>query len=276
MNGEQEKKRNHRKYSVYSFLIPFMLTLIMIVGLYFFLIFIEPQSMLNPFPPAPQKEAVAPEQVSFVLTQTATFKIENTTTPTQTPSPSLTPTEVKPEATSTATRKISPTTSPTADSAVIVFNPVASGTHPVQLFYTPTPTPQTGYIYPFVLVKEPRFKASPYNDFVPNPIINCNWIGVGGQVFDILGEPLPGIQVRLGGIINEEEIEYEYTLSGDALIFGLSGYEFKLGNKTFYNPASIFIQLIDKDGLPLSAKAHFSTTDHCTQNWIEIDFIQVR
>lgn len=276
METHQKKniKRNYQR--IFSFFTTFFITLLVALVIYFLLIFAEPQSIINPFPPATPINSISQNEVACALTQTIAFEYQFTPTPSITPTTSITSTKSTPTNPIIHSPDITASVTPTMDKAAVEIYLVSTGIHPDQLFYTPTPTPKVGYLYPFILVKEPRFSEAPYNEFVENPLLNCNWLGVGGQVFDILGNPLPGINIRLGGISDEEAFEYRYTDSGDSIIFGDSGYEFKLGNKPVYSPPTRWIQLLDEEGLPLSAKVHFSTTGHCTQNWIVIDFKQVQ
>ena len=276
MRNQQIKKSKRANQLVYSFFTTFFIILLVAIVIYFLFIFSEPQSILNPFPPIAPKSSISQNEVSLALTQTIAIQNQFTPTSSITPTASCTSTESIPATLITPSPSVVSTTIPTADKSVMEIHFVSTNIHPDQIFYTPTPTPKVGYLYPFILVKEPRFNESPYNEFAENPILNCNWLGVGGQVFDILGNPLTGIKLRLGGFSVEEEFEFRYTKSGNSIIFGDSGYEFELGNKPVYSPPVKWVQLIDEEGLPLSAKVHFSTTGHCTQNWIVIDFIQVR
>ncbi|MCD4753438.1 MAG: hypothetical protein K8R40_10235 [Anaerolineaceae bacterium] len=275
--GNQQIKKTKRTYQrIFSFFTAFFIILLAAMVIYFLLIFAEPQSILNLFPPATSKNSISQNEIALALTQTIAIENQFTPIPSITPTASCTATKNTPTNIFVHSPDTSASITPTMDKAVAEIQFVSTDIHPDQIFYTPTPTPKTGYLYSFILVKEPRFYESPYNEFAENPILNCNWLGVGGQVFDILGQPLSGLNIRLGGFSDEEEFEYRYTKSGDSIIFGDSGYEFELGDKPVYSPPSKWIQLIDEEGLPLSAKVHFSTTGHCTQNWIMIDFIQVK
>jgi len=276
MENQQVKKTKRIYQGIFPFFTTFFIILLIAIVIYFLLIFVEPQSILNPFPPATPKNSISQNEVALALTQTIAIENQFTPIPSNTLTASCTATNSAPTNAITHSPDTTPSITPTIDKAVAEINIISTDIHPDQIFYTPTPTPKVGYLYPFILVNEPRFNESPYNEFAENPILECNWLGVGGQVFDILGNPLTGIKIRLGGFSVDEEFEFRYTKSGDSIIFGDSGYEFELGDKPVYSPSGKWVQLIDKEGLPLSAKVHFSTTGHCTQNWIKIDFKQVR
>jgi hypothetical protein len=147
---------------------------------------------------------------------------------------------------------------------------------PDAIFRTVTPTSVTGYLYPFILVHEPYMKESPYNDNVSNPLLNCNWVGVAGQVFDIFEQPLEGVYIRLSGSIDGIEIKQQTMQSGDANLLGEAGFEFFIADKPYTSQYALWLQIVDEYGEPLSAKAHFNTSVHCTQNLIQIDFIKVK
>lgn len=276
MENQQVRKTKRTYQWIFPFFTIFFIILLVVIVIYFLLIFAEPQSILNPFPPATPKNSISQNEVALALTQTIAIENQFTPIPSITPTASCTATKSVPTNVITPSPGTSASITPTMDKTVAEIHFLSTDIHPDQIFYTPTPTPKIGYLYSFVLLKEPRFNESPYNEFAENPILNCNWLGIGGQVFDILGNPLTGIKIRLGGFSVDEEFEFRYTKSGDSIIFGDSGYEFELGDKPVYSPPVKWVQLIDEEGLPLSAKVHFSTTGHCTQNWIMIDFIQVR
>ncbi|MFM8321574.1 MAG: hypothetical protein ACKOC5_11725, partial [Chloroflexota bacterium] len=138
---------------------------------------------------------------------------------------------------------------------------------------TPTlpPTPSGGYPYE---VRQGSPKAIP-NIYYPE--LGCNWMGVGGQVVDRNDAPVTGLMVRLGGqapgIVLEENT---FTLTGVALNYGRSGYEFKLGDAPVPSKDVLWVQLVGQDGIPLSDKVYFQTYVACEQNLIIIDFKQVR
>jgi hypothetical protein len=66
------------------------------------------------------------------------------------------------------------------------------------------------------------------------------------------------------------------SLTGLALSYGRSGYEFTLANQPIATRNQLWLQLISQEGSPLSAQVFFDTYESCEQNLIIIDFVQVR
>jgi hypothetical protein len=101
-------------------------------------------------------------------------------------------------------------------------------------------------------------------------------MGVGGQVVDMNGAPVTGLIIRLGGDLPGIKIpDHFITLTGVAINYGRSGYEFKLADKPVASKKSLWLQLVNQAGGPLSDKLFFDTYDDCEKNLIIIDFKQV-
>jgi len=110
-----------------------------------------------------------------------------------------------------------------------------------------------------------------------HPELGCEWMGVGGQVVDLSDAPVTGLIVRLGGRLPGVKIEENtISLTGVALNYGRSGYEFKLADQPIASQGLLWVQLINQSGVPISEKVYFDTFDSCTQNLILIDFKQTR
>jgi hypothetical protein len=210
------------------------------------LIYADPNSALNPFPPPTmpplmQLPTATPTDVVYVLpaTWTATFTIEPSATLTPSPTSTLPPT-------------------------------------PTPITITPSPTiqlpPPTGG-YPFQ-IRQGNPKAIPN---IYHPELGCNWMGVGGQVIDLSNAPVIGLIIKLGGQLPGVSFpEDQISLTGVALSYGRSGYEFTLANKPKASQGQVWVQLISQAGGPLSEKIVFDTYDSCEQNLTIIDFVQVR
>jgi hypothetical protein len=212
----------------------------------FVLIYTNPYSAYNPFPPPTmpppmQLPSATPTDVVYELPPTWTPTTTFTPTDTQTPEPSAT-----------------------------LFDT------PTPITITPSPTasatpPPGGY--PFE-VRTGNPKAIPN---IYHPELGCNWMGVGGQVLDLSNAPVIGLIIRLGGGLPGVDIpENMISLTGLALSYGRSGYEFKLADKPINSRGTLWLQLLSQAGGPLSEKVPFYTYDNCEQNLIIVDFIQVR
>lgn len=177
-----------------------------------------------------------------VVTATPTFTVTWTRIPTRTvtPSPSATSTAT---ATSTLTRTPTPTITPTA-----TLEPL-----------------------PFIRKGEPETLSSA----LIRPELDCGWLVVAGQVWDLQDTPLMGLTLHLSGRLDDKEID-AYTLSGSAPAYGDSGYEFALEGLVVNSEDTLFIQLVDTNGLPLSHPYPVQTFADCQKNLILVNFKQVR
>jgi hypothetical protein len=66
------------------------------------------------------------------------------------------------------------------------------------------------------------------------------------------------------------------TLTGTALVLGESGYIFDLATHPIASSQALWIQLVDEAGLPLSEKVYLVTYDSCEQNFVLVNWHQVR
>ncbi len=213
----------------------------------FVLIFTNPQSPINPFPP-PTATATAPlgTPTEAVVAMPPTWTPTATVPPTETPVP-------------TPTNTLAPTPTP------ITLTPTPSDTPP------PPTVPAAGYPYE---VRQGSPKAIPNINY---PELGCNGMWVGGQVLDQNENPVTGLIVRLGGKVSGLRLEENtFTLTGVAENYGRAGYEFKLGEAPLPSENALWVQLVAQNGTPLSDQVYFSTYLDCDKNLIIIDFKQVR
>ncbi|MEE9600050.1 MAG: hypothetical protein V3V66_06275 [Anaerolineales bacterium] len=210
-----------------------------VVILLFALIFINPQSGLNPLPP----------------TTIPALVLTNTPTPT-------------PEGILPATW--TPTTAPT-------IAPTIAPTKTQIPSDTPEPTPEETPIPTANLESGTSFsvqEGSPsHTENSLHPESGCNWLGIAGQVFDSEGLPVSGILVESGGMLGEIEIS-GITLTGMAPVYGDGGFEIVLRDSPVSSDGDIWIQLLDQANLPLSEKIYLQTYDSCDSNLVKINFAQ--
>lgn len=212
----------------------------------FVIIFINPYSSLNLFPPP-------------------TLPVANTM-------PTLTPTAIQalPATwTATVTATATPTLTPTKTNT-----PIPSATPTLQFTATQTPTGTLAIVeLPFdVGMGSPVALAS----LTFHPEAGCNWLGVAGQALDMSGAPLTtGLVIKLGGVLGG--VEKDFTgLTGTAPQYGEAGYEIVLASKPIASTQTLWVQLLDPAGLSLSPKIYFDTFESCDQNLIMINFQQLR
>ena len=110
--------------------------------------------------------------------------------------------------------------------------------------------------------------------YFPHPELQCNWMGVGGQVFGLDSKPMTGLILELRGELANQAIT-QLSLSGSAPAWGPSGYEFQLANQPIASDGTLWIQLFDVQGMPLSDKIYFTTYGDCLKNSIMINLQQI-
>ena len=112
---------------------------------------------------------------------------------------------------------------------------------------------------------------------IPNfahPESGCNWMGVGGQIFDYEGKPMVKLLVRLTGNLEGKNINY-VALTGGAINLGSGGYEFKLADQPLDTKGGFQITILDERGEPISQPFSFDTYNDCNKNFTLINFTQV-
>lgn len=215
-----------------------LLLVILIMGLvaFFVIIFIDPGSALNPFPPIP-----LPTLMSF-------------------PNGDITPSSASPATQSTVSVIATQTASLT-----LVPSPT-----PMQTWTTVTPgNPSDPSGMPFQTTID--HVVSTYY----HPEAGCNWMGVAGQVVDINNAPLQYLGIHIYGTLAGTAVDYT-SVSGTAPIYGKAGFEFYLGDQALASSNSLTIQLTDQQNLPLSEPIPLVTFSDCSKNLVLIRFKQVR
>jgi hypothetical protein len=101
--------------------------------------------------------------------------------------------------------------------------------------------------------------------------LTCSWQGVGGTVDDQNSSPIIGIVVRLAGTLDGKSVELT-TVSGISPEYGKSGFEFVLGETPVDSRDTIYVQLLDQAGLPLSDRIYIDTFNDCDRNLVLVRF----
>lgn len=218
-----------------------------VVAIIFLMIFFNPYAGVNPFPPP-----TLPVAISM---PTLTPTPREVLPPTWTPEPTLSPTVTStPRPTATPTPTVTPfslfTSTPTEGSS-----PGEGGNEE----------------FSFALAQGSPSPISSVN-FLPNE--GCNWMGVAGQVLDLSGSPVNAQVIELGGLIEGRFVQ-ETSITGVAP-FLQNGYEFELTREPVASNNTLWVQLLDQYGLPMSDKIFFQTYDDCDRNLVIINFRQVR
>ncbi len=215
--------------SILTLLITFCL------GVYFVLVFLFPDSALNPLQPN-QADPFAP------------------------PTPTITPLQLEPTWTNTPLPIVTetPTLLPT-----FTLQPSAT---PFSLV-PPTKTP--------TITATPKAPFSATISYIDSTIIHpeaaCNWQGIYGTVLDVNNADMLYLTVRLTGLYNGKT-KSEQTVSGMFPSNGKSGFEFFLGTVPIASKGELYIQLFDQAGLPLSGTIYLDTYNDCTKNLTLVRF----
>ena len=201
---------------------------------YFVMIFLNPGSSFNIFPPGGRGPRVptattTPIQLQATWTASPTLQL----TPSNTPRPTFTP-----FFTSTSFSLVPPTKTP-----------------------KPSPTPKA----PFTATTQQ------VESTVIHPDLACNWAGIGGTVVDANGSHIVGTVVVLRGTLDGKTIE-QPTVTGINKEYGQSGFEFVIGNAPVESRGTLYVQLVDLQNVPLSDKVVINTSGDCTKNLVLVRF----
>jgi hypothetical protein len=192
---------------------------------------------------------------TFTFTPSATATATNTPTDTPTTAPSATITDT-PGPTNTPSDTPTPSISPTP-------SPTFTPTGPTETF-TPSLSPFLYDLRDGQVILSTNFANS----------AGCAWQGIGGQVFDAVGNeingPVSGLQVHIfGGGIDR------FVAVGSNSIYGLlSGWEQAVDNKI--NANIYFVELQTTAGTVVSPRVEVGFPADCSQNVALVRFIQTR
>jgi hypothetical protein len=243
--GEAAPSRSGMVWNVLTVLV---LLAAVLIGVVFLIVFVKPNIGINPFPP--------PEMPVRIILDTPTPTPKSVLPPTWTPTASPVPVE-------TSTPVPTSTPLPTQEEVLedegdeVDDDEVITGDFPVVLHDgSPQYIPATSF----------------------HPDVGCNWMGVAGQVIDVNGAPVQGLIVEVGGSLDGENIGNPTILqaTGLATAYGEAGFEVKLADEPIESFGSVWIQVLDQAGLPLSERISFFTFDDCEKNLIIIYFKQIR
>ncbi len=208
------------------------------VAAVFVYLFVSPSTPLSPLQPEMPTAFVLPSAT------TTPIQLEATWTPTfvmGTDTATLAPT-ITLEPSSTPISLVPPTKTPTA-----------------------TATPKAPY----------SVTVSAIDGTIIHPDLGCNWTGIGGTVVDASGAPVLYRTLRLTGSFDGKPVD-KLTVSGTALDYGQSGFEFVLGTAPLASSKTLTLQLLDQGGLPLADNVYVVTYNDCKKNLILVRYKENR
>ena len=220
-----------------------LLVTVCVIG-YFVLVFINPNMPLNPFPPPP---------TPFLFPTATITPIQLPATWTATNPPQVTATDTPPP---------TYTLMPTGTSFSLI---------------PPTQTPKVK------VSATPNVPFSATVQYIASTIIHpeagCNWFGIGGTVSDSSGADIISMVIRLSGTLNGQSVPTNsVTVSGLYKAYGGSGFEFNLGNILDLTTVpvnsnhTLYLQVLDQAGLPLSDNIYVNTYSDCSKNLVLVRF----
>lgn len=106
------------------------------------------------------------------------------------------------------------------------------------------------------------------------PETGCNWEGVGGQVFDLNGQPVSDLVIRVYGLYEEQPF-YANVLTGVSKSFGPGGYEYQFGSSPLTSDGEITLQVFNLAGQALSTPVSLSTWGTCEGNLMIVNFKEI-
>lgn len=224
------------------------------VGGAYVALFLNPQSAWNPWPPATYAPTLGPP----TATATPNIYLPPTWTPTSSVGMALPDTPTPPP----ASTPVPPP--PTAEEPLPTATAVAMA----------TTTPDSASFASFdVQPSTPIGMVAWFN--LPTP--GCNYMGVGGQVFDFQGAPKNGLIVRLGGMLEGQSIDSIDALTRADAPTGPGGYLFDLAAKPIASDKTLWVQLFDpQTGEPLSESLYLTTYDQCEANLVLVNWRQMK
>ncbi len=231
---DRPQRRSSPPFSLWDTLSVVVLLATFGIGGYFLLIFVNPTTPLNPLPPLPPISIPTATVTPLGLPPTWTpTPISGTDTPTLVPTITLLPSP-------TPFSLIPPTATP-----------------------SPTATPKAAFSATVNAIE---------SILIPHLAEKgCNWQGVAGTVDDANNSPIIGMVVRLVGTLNGRPVNMT-TVSGVAPDYGKSGWELALGTTPLSSEKTLYVQLLDQAGLPLSDNVYLTTYNDCKKNLILVRF----
>ncbi|HVO41405.1 MAG TPA: hypothetical protein VMT34_02225 [Aggregatilineales bacterium] len=226
--------------------------LILTVGVvaYSILLYANPQSVLNPFPPA------TPQVILVIPTDPPTNTPTKTFTPlpaTYTPIPSLTPSF-------TATI---PTNTPTAS-----YTPVIAVARTAPPGATRPPARTAATVHPQYTLSQFPFTVNPVHYVANTTKEGCNWQSIVITALDLEDKPAKGVVAHVSQPPNLDEYDplNQHSQIGD------NTFEVLLGSTP--RDDQYTIQLVNRTGGPISDLVTVPTKSACDQNVVVVTFVQ--
>lgn len=239
---DRPQQKTAQSLQVWDILSIVVLLITACIGAYFLLVFLNPNIPANPFPPQRLTANLIPTATITPISMPATWTPSATPyiPPTDTPLPSFTPVFTQtPFSLVPPTATLKPSSTP-----------------------KPSATPKAPYFAKVEYIASSKYR----------PEFGCNWLGVAGIVLDKNGAHHIYVQVLLIGTLGSESIN-NITVSGTApQYYGASGFEFQLATTPKDSSKTLYLQLRDQGGMPLSENIYINTYNSCDKNMVFVTF----
>lgn len=162
--------------------------------------------------------------------------------------------------------------SPTETVAIVVEETQAP---PATSGVTATPeATSTATPFPYKLqVLNPHYMVN-----FTHPELGCDWLGIGGQIFNKEGVVQKNIIIKVEGELMGSPVIEEMTMPlaepDIDIAYGPGGFELTLANSPVESDSTLWVQLFNLDGVPLSEKIYLITYDDCQKNLLIMNFIE--
>ena len=155
--------------------------------------------------------------------------------------------------------------------SVVPETPLPTGTSAAtaapEATFTSTP-------FPYKLqVLNPHYLAN-----FTHPELGCDWLGIGGQIFNREGVVQKDIIIKVEGeLLGSPAIEGMTMPLAEPdidIFYGPGGYELTLADSPAESDSTLWVQLFSLDGTPLSEEIYLVTYDDCNRNLLLLNFIE--
>ena len=115
--------------------------------------------------------------------------------------------------------------------------------------------------------------------YIPNftrPEAGCDWLGIGGQIFNREGAVQKDILIKIGGEVAGSSVVEEITMPLAEpeidIAYGPGGYELTVALSPADSESTLWIQLFSLQGTPLTEQIYLDTYDDCQKNLLLMNF----
>ena len=233
---DKPQKKSTPKLGMWDILSIVVLILTACIAGYYAMVFASPNIILNPFSPMRLEANLPPTLIPTATSLPATWTPSATPfiPPTDTPRPTFTP----------------------------VYTPTLFSLVPPTSTLKPSATPKAPYSASVQYIASSKYR----------PEFGCNWLGVAGIVLDKKGAHHIYVQVLLFGDLKGQPIN-NITVSGTApQYYGASGFEMQLSETPVDTSKTLYLQLRDQGGIPLSENVYINTYGSCDKNMVFVTF----